>query len=132
MKMTGKIDALFHQLLLERQSAHARQPHVEHEAAGYVRPRRLHEFLRRGGEDHVEPHRPQQILERVAHRRVVVDDEDGWAILAHEWASSGTGIENRKTAPLGSFELADSRPPCASMIERLIDKPMPMPCALVV
>ena len=62
----------------------------------------------------------------------VVDDEDGWPILAHESASSGTGSENRKTAPWGAFGLAHSRPPWASTIDRLIDKPMPMPSAFVV
>ena len=81
---------------------------------------------------HVQRHRPQQRVQRAAHGRIVVDDEDGRAIHAHESASLATGSENRNTAPWGSFGLAHRRPPCASTIERVIDKPMPMPSALVV
>ena len=38
---------------------------------------------------------------------------------------------NCKTAPLGTFGVAQSRPPWASMIDRLIASPMPMPSGLV-
>ncbi len=48
---------------------------------------------------HVQGYRPQQGVQRAAHGRIVVDDEDGWPILAHESASSVTGSENRKTVP---------------------------------
>jgi hypothetical protein len=48
-----KSDTCFRELLLERESAHARQPHVEHEAACCVRPLCLHEFLGRGEKAHV-------------------------------------------------------------------------------
>jgi len=39
---------------------------------------------------------------------------------------------NWNTAPRGSFAPAQSRPPCASMIELQIDRPMPIPPGLVV
>ena len=42
------------------------------------------------------------------------------------------GTENWKTAPGGTFALAHSRPPCASMIERQIDSPRPRPSGFVV
>ena len=35
-------------------------------------------------------------------------------------------------APWSGFGVAQSRPPCASMIDRLIDRPMPMPLGFVV
>ena len=35
-------------------------------------------------------------------------------------------------APWGTFAVAHSRPPCASMIERQIESPMPIPPDLVV
>jgi hypothetical protein len=47
-------------------------------------------------------------------------------------AGSLTGNEKRNTVPCGTFAAAERRPPCASTIERLIDKPMPSPSALVV
>jgi hypothetical protein len=43
-----------------------------------------------------------------------------------------TGKVNRKTAPLGSFAPAHNRPPCASTIERQIERPNPNPPGLVV
>ena len=43
-----------------------------------------------------------------------------------------TGKMNWKVAPRSAFGVAHSRPPCASKIERLIAKPMPMPQGLVV
>ncbi len=49
---------------------------------------------------------------------------------AYHGAGSLTGNEKRNTVPCGAFAAAERRPPCASMIERLIDKPMPSPSAL--
>ena len=43
-----------------------------------------------------------------------------------------TGSVKQKTAPRGSFGSAQSRPPCASTIERQIDNPIPKPLDLVV
>ncbi len=42
------------------------------------------------------------------------------------------GIWKRKIEPPFGFGSAQMRPPCASMIERLMDKPMPMPLFFVV
>ena len=42
------------------------------------------------------------------------------------------GRVNWNTAPRGSFADAHNRPPCASMIERQIARPMPRPSGLVV
>src|SRR5215467_2742162 len=39
---------------------------------------------------------------------------------------------NRKVAPPPELEVAQSRPPCDSTMERLIDKPIPVPSVLVV
>ena len=41
-----------------------------------------------------------------------------------------TGSATRKIAPCGSFGVAHSRPPCVSMIERVLDRPIPMPVRL--
>ena len=45
---------------------------------------------------------------------------------------SSIGSITQKTAPRGSFAVAQSRPPCASTIERQINNPMPEPFDLVV
>src|SRR6266568_759269 len=53
-------------------------------------------------------------------------------LAAYDEPSPGPGRLNRKVAPWGTFAVAHIRPPCASMIERQIDSPMPMPPGLVV
>src|SRR5216684_4075630 len=52
--------------------------------------------------------------------------------VAYDELSRCPGRLNRKVAPWGMFAVAHIRPPCASMIERQIDSPMPMPPGLVV
>src|SRR5712671_5340756 len=44
----------------------------------------------------------------------------------------GAGIVNRNRAPCDACPVAHSRPPWASMIERQIESPMPMPFDFVV
>jgi hypothetical protein len=39
---------------------------------------------------------------------------------------------NRNSAPRDAFPSAHSRPPCASMIDRQIDSPIPTPLGFVV
>src|SRR5258708_35752939 len=56
----------------------------------------------------------------------------GSAYPAGTVSSRSRGTVNRKTAPRGSFAPAHICPPCASMIERQMAKPMPMPWTLVV
>src|SRR6185295_2722767 len=51
---------------------------------------------------------------------------------AHSTFSFLRGSENWKAAPRGGFGATHSRPPCASMIERQIQSPIPMPSGLVV
>src|SRR5262245_35523243 len=43
-----------------------------------------------------------------------------------------SGTVNCKTVPWGTLAVAHSRPPCASIIRRLIASPSPSPCGLVV
>ena len=45
---------------------------------------------------------------------------------------SSVGKVNWKVAPCSSFAEGHNCPPCAAMIERLIDSPIPIPSALVV
>src|SRR5262249_43809279 len=98
---------------------------------------------------------PEQIGQRLAHRLVVIDHRDERALFHHgfliasrplfSWgvqtpppmrssvaASADGGIENKKVVPGPSFASAHSLPPWLSMMERLTDRPMPMPSLLVV
>ena len=49
----------------------------------------------------------------------------------HEFLSA-MGKVNRNTAPRGSFSSTHSRPPCAPMMDRQIDSPIPTPLDFVV
>src|ERR1700736_4753529 len=46
--------------------------------------------------------------------------------------SLSPGKVNSKTAPRGSFPAAVIRPPCASTMDRQIERPIPIPAGLVV
>ena len=53
--------------------------------------------------------------------------------VAHSFATSAAvGKVKWKVVPRPELALAHKRPPCDSTIERLIAKPMPEPCGLVV
>ena len=56
-----------------------------------------------------------------------------WPVCSAKAASSHSGGRvNWNMAPRGSFAVAHNRPPCASMMERQMVRPMPMPLGLVV
>jgi len=74
----------FGQLALELEAARPRQPDVEHEAGGRVRPRRVQERLRAREHLHRHPHRGEQPVEGVAHGLVIVDHEDDRIRRAHQ------------------------------------------------
>src|SRR5258706_4026454 len=112
--------------------AQARHPDIEDEACGGVRARRVQEVL--GGSEGfgAQPDRPDQAAERLAHGRVVVDHEDHGLRRLHAAVRAASGNVNWKVSPAISFALAQSRPPWASTIDRLIARPIPMPSGLVV
>src|SRR3954467_7044762 len=58
----------------------------------------------------------------------------GWRVPAQPHAawSAFTGSVNSNVAPKGTFGVTHSRPPWASMIERQIESPIPMPLDFVV
>ena len=51
------------------------------------------------------------------------------AAYFHDWLNRNV---KQKTVPRGSFGVAQSRPPCASTIERQMESPMPKPVGFVV
>lgn len=58
---------------------------------------------------------------------IIIDNRHQSVWLRHATLSPPIGNVNWKTAPHGAFAVAHSRPPWASIIERLIDSPMPKP-----
>src|SRR5262249_30033205 len=87
---------------------------------------------RRSVQFDAERRRLQQPFDGLAHRHVVVDDSDYGGFLVHASASALLGRVNWNSAPCGSAGEAHSRPPCASVMERQIVSPIPIPLALVV
>src|SRR5437016_14103162 len=77
---------------------------------------------------HGQPHGREQSPEGIAKGPVIVDDEDDRALRAHRIP----GRAKWKVAPWPGFAVAQSRPRCPSMIERLMDSPMPKPPGFVV
>src|SRR6266404_1546187 len=68
-----------------------------------------------------------------AHFPIVIDDKYGTLRGGiHARAAAWYGSVNRNVAPGPEFGVAQIRPPCDSTIERLIAKPMPVPCGFVV
>ena len=131
MKMTGRAMPAFTSsswnaspLLPGSRTSSTRQPG----ASGRSAPQ---EFLRRGEGAHLEPDRADEVLERAAHRVVVVDHEYDGPLGAHARAlTDGKRKAEGRTVRLLGF--THSCPPCASTIERLMESPMPSPSGLVV
>ena len=63
---------------------------------------------------------------------VVIYHENDSVVRVHDWAVNLSGRVKQNVAPDPAPDAAQSRPLCASTIERQIAKPMPMPFSLVV
>src|SRR6267142_4876534 len=75
---------------------------------------------------------PTELPDSSAHRWVVIDHEYSLLGFLHDSLPLLGGRVNCIVDPLPSFGLAQSVPPWASMIVRLIESPRPMPSDLVV
>src|ERR1043165_9065714 len=127
----GKVNVSLGKRALEIETAESRHAHVEDQTRCEVRPFVLQKLLRRRKRRHPESHRSDETLQRLAYRLIVVDHEHN-RIIAHDVRSALVGKVNWKTAPRGEFAVAQRRPPCASIIVRLIASPIPMPSGFVV
>ncbi len=130
------------ELVLEVEPAHARQPDVEHQAARRIAEARVLQELRRRAEQlHLVADRAEEVAQaRCAcprHRR----SRRRWAaaparpvswlrLMRALLCDRQADMEARAGPPAGWS--AQMRPPWASTIERLIDRPMPMPSRRVV
>ncbi len=130
-KDDGHLDARLRQFRLQVKAAETGQFDVENQAGRKIRTLAPEEVRCRSKRSHRETGRVQQIRDGIANQRIVVDHEHDAVGIAHS-LSAVTGKAKWNTAPRGSFFAAQSRPPCASMIDRQIGNPMPIPCGLVV
>src|SRR5579875_818726 len=118
-------------LVLQLQAAHLRHVNVEQQA-GARRVRLPREKFAAGGEGLcLVAGALDQHGERIAHGVVVVKNEDG-SVLGHGGPQDSSGSAKTKDVPPPSRGEAQIRPPCASMMDRQIDSPTPMPRTLVV
>ena len=115
-------------LTLELEAAQPREAHVEDETTRRILPGHTEERL--SGREHFDRHsyRGDEPAEGVADGLIVIDDEDGGSLRAHRIP----GKVRWKVAPWSGLGVAQSRPRWLSMIERLIDSPMPSPPGFVV
>src|SRR5215470_18959373 len=86
---------------------------------------------RRAKQFGLKANRSQQIFQRAPHGWIVFNNENAVLQLYHS-ALAPIGSVKLRTAPNGDRRSAHNRPPCASMIDRLIASPIPIPSFLVV
>src|SRR5437588_839038 len=136
--MTGDKDnrnqnSCVRQLSLKVQTVGAAQSHIQHQATGPVRPDMAKEFLRRRERFASQSGRLHQPLDGRPNTGIVVNDEHCGSISGrHSLPSILVARVKQKVAPHGKLSVAHNRPPCDSIIERLIRRPMPVPWGLVV
>ena len=71
------------QRLLEFEAVEVRHLQIEQQAARYVRIVRGEELDRRGKHGRLDPHGMQQSRDGLAHRRIVIDHENGGRPFVH-------------------------------------------------
>jgi hypothetical protein len=127
----GGAVSLREQIVVQMESGLARHAHVEQEA---TRSRTLALEVIAGRCERLHPVTGslQEAREPAADRVIVVDDGDGRDGVRQEGLSSSFGKLKWKAAPRLRLFVAQMLPPCASTIDRAMERPMPIPVAFVV
>ena len=121
-------DSRLRQLALKVQTVNSWKSHVQNQATWPVRPLAKQELLRRPEGLGSQAHRLQQALDGGTHQVVVINDKHrGDGCGRHSWTSTLVGKVRLKLAPRGELSVAHKRPPCDSIMERLIRSPIPVP-----
>jgi hypothetical protein len=107
-------------------------PDVQQEAPRPIEPSRLQEIPGRCECLNAEAGGSKQALQAAADGQVVVHDEHGSSALDHADDSQASGRVNWKLAPRTELFVAQTSPPWASMIDRAMASPMPIPAGFVV
>src|SRR5690606_16137581 len=114
------------QLGMQRGAAHPTHAHVQHQTSRLLRPIGREEGFCAVMALDFEAFGFAQQAEAVAHRGIVVNNE------YHGPAHAANGRVKLKHAPASCTDSAQRRPPCDSMMVRLMARPMPSPSGLVV
>jgi hypothetical protein len=132
-KDDGDLYTCLSQSLLEVEAAHLRQSHIKHQATRPVHAFRTKEILTTCERFSAKANGLDKVMDRLTQTTVVVDDEyRGKRFRRHARASALVGRLKQKVAPGPILEVAQTRPPWASTIDRVIAKPIPVPCGFVV
>src|SRR5450755_583230 len=116
---------------LKVQTADAIHPQVYDHAAGSI-GHLAEKLIRRRKRLHRVSRRAQEACDRHQKRRIVIDDRYDRPGFTHNAVLSTVGNVNRNVAPSVALFSAQMRPPCASIMVRETDSPIPMPLAFVV
>src|SRR6202051_2695491 len=119
------------QMPLEIEATDPGQPDVEHQTARHIRVGALQELLCRSEQLYLQSNRTDAALDSAPNRRIIVDHKNNGRRFCHEGFQSSAGRVNSKSAPPDTAT-AHKRPPWDSTMERLIDRPIPMPSGLSV
>src|SRR5438270_9597935 len=123
-KDNGDSDACSRKFVLELQTVHAGKPNIEDKTARSIGPASVKELRRCAKRFGTQTYGFQQSLDRRPHASIVVDDEHHRRVGGHHASASVlTGNVKEKHAPRGELLVAHKRPPCDSMIERLMESP---------
>ena len=127
--MTARSLLILEQLGLDIQSAHARQADIQQDASGLERPGCRQKHVRTVERDRLEIRRTQQTFQRTKRRRR--HHPERRRFVQSPFAAPPDGRVKRKMVPPSGFGSAFNWPSCASIIEREIDSPNPMPSCLL-
>src|SRR5882672_810185 len=136
-------DSSLRQLNLQIHAAQPRHTHIQHQTSWPFKSCVLEKFF--GGSKGLDLQSgcSNETLSGTTNRQIVINDKYDGLDLCHNAAlpasgpplpkgSGAAGRLNRKVAPGPWFGSAHNRPPWASMIERLIASPIPIPWGFVV
>ncbi len=115
-------------LSLKVEAAEPRDAYVEDGATRRIPPGSTEARLSGREDFYGHSYKGDEPVERVANGSLVVDDEDDRCLRALHRPGHATW----NVAPWSGLPVAQSRPRWLSMIERLIDSPMPSPPDVVV
>src|SRR5215510_138157 len=128
----GKTATSFGQFTLKIQSTQARHLHIQHQASWSIRHWSGQELLGRREHDRFQRNRSQQARQKGAKGRIVIDDYYYGRFVGHYSSLPRAGSVNLKVAPGPLLGSAQRLPPWASIIDRLMASPIPMPPDFVV
>ena len=121
-------DSRLPELFLQYEAAHFGQAHIEDQAAGTFWLEGIQKCLPGGIALRTQTYGFDQLLDRVAHRGIVINDEYRSLFQLCHGATSRS--VNWKIAPPDGYGVYQIRPPWASMIVRQMASPIPIPSPL--